>query len=157
MPAIWIPGKGPALLVVHPAGAEAARNTADAQEWIRSGRPVLAIDAYQTGHAVAPREAPGRQHLVYNRSDSANRVQDILTGLAFLVDQSTGPVTLAGSGDAAVWCIFAAALAQSPVTLKAPLQGFHGEDLEFIDRFFVPGIQRAGGLGAALRLATTTN
>jgi hypothetical protein len=157
VPAIWIPGKGPALLVVHPAGAEAARDTADAREGTRSGRPVLAIDAYQTGHAVAPRETPGRQHLVYNRSDSANRVRDILTGLAFLVDKSTGPVTLAGSGDAAVWCVFAAAVARAPVTLKAPLQDFHGEDREFIDRFFVPGIQRAGGLPAAIRLATTAN
>jgi hypothetical protein len=39
------------------------------------------------------------------------------------------------------------------VQLKADLAGFTGSDQDFTDRFFVPGIQRAGGLQAA-RLLT---
>ena len=152
VPAIWTPGNGPAALVVHPEGSEAARKTPEAQAWIRAGKPLLTIDAYQTGRAVEPREAIDKQHLIFNRSDAANRVQDILTGLKFL-SNGNEPVTLIGIGDAAVWCVFAAAVAQSPVKVKADLAGFHGEDSEFIQRFFVPAIQRAGGLHAAMLLA----
>jgi dienelactone hydrolase len=152
VPAVWIPGKGAAMLVVDAAGAAAGRNTEAAKEWVRAGRPLLALDVYQTGEAVAPRPEPGRQHLIFNKSDSANRVQDILTGLVFLVDKSTGQVTLAGSGEAAVWCIFAAAVAHSTVKLQADPGNFRGSDTDFIDHFFVPGIQRAGGLSGALRV-----
>jgi hypothetical protein len=38
------------------------------------------------------------------------------------------------------------------VDLLVDLNGFSGSDADFRDRFFVPGIQRAGGLQAALRL-----
>jgi hypothetical protein len=156
VPGFWSPGKGAAALVVHPDGSEAGRATADAVEWIRSGRPLLAIDAYQTGLAVEPREAPGRQHLVFNKSDPANRVQDILTALKFLADGGGGPVTLIGYGDAGIWSVFAAAIAEAPVKVKVNLASFHGDDSDFIQRFFVPAIQRAGGLQAALSLAKPT-
>ena len=45
----------------------------------------------------------------------------------------------------------------SPVKVKlnAPLGTFKGTDQEFLDDFFVPGIQRAGGLSAALALLKT--
>ena len=150
---IWIDGKGPVALVAHADGAEAAVKTPEAREWIRAGRPLLAIDAYQTGRAAGPREEPGKQHLIFNRSDAANRVQDILTGLAYLSGAGHSPVTLIGYGDAGIWSVFAAALAQAPVTVQVNVESFHGQDQEFIDRFFVPGIQRAGGWSAATQLA----
>ncbi len=157
VPGFWSPGKGAAALAVHPDGSEAARATPEAVEWMRSGRPLLAIDAYQTGLAAAPREAPGRQHLIFNKSDPANRVQDILTALKFLSELGGGPVTLIGFGDAGIWSVFAAAVAEEPVKVKVNLTSFHGEDDDFIQRFFVPGIQRAGGLKAALSLAKATH
>jgi Acetyl xylan esterase (AXE1) len=153
VPGIRISGAGSAALVVHPDGAEAARSMPEAREWIRAGRPLLAIDAYQTGRAVEPRDEPGRQHLIFNKSDAANRVQDILTGLKFLSGDGSAPVTLIGFGDAGVWCVFAAAVAQSPVKVKVDLGKFRGDDNDFVERFFVPSIQRAGGLRAALLLA----
>ena len=76
-------------------------------------------------------------------------MQDILTALAFL---HTPNVRLVGKGKAAVWCLFAAAVAEQPVDLQVDLAGFAGTDEDFIESFFVPGIQRAGGLRAA-RLA----
>ena len=148
VPALWIPGKGRPVIVVHPDGSEAARASGKVKELLRAGRPVLAIDAYQTGAAVAPRDKPSRHHLTFNRSDDANRVQDILTALAWLKDAD-----LAGLDRAAVWCLFAAAVAPAPVRLDADVSGFAGQDQDFIDRFFVPGIQRAGGLKAAQTLA----
>ena len=35
------------------------------------------------------------------------------------------------------------------VNLKTDLNGFGGTDQDFVDRFFVPDIQRAGGLRVA--------
>jgi hypothetical protein len=57
-----------------------------------------------------------------------------------------------GFNNAGVWCIFAAAIAPIPVDVTADLNGFGGSDEDFHDRFFIPGIQRAGGLNTALKL-----
>jgi len=140
------------VLVVHPAGAEAARGSAAAKKAIAEGRSVLAIDAFQTGLAVAPRDRSTRHFLTFNRTEDANRAQDILTALAFLKQQGATDVRLAGEDKAAVWATFAAALAKTALKLEAPLGSFRGADEDFIRDFFVPGIQRAGGLEAARRL-----
>jgi len=80
-------------------------------------------------------------------------VQDITTAVAFLKTRTGGRVELMGLGDAGLWCVFAAAIAPVSLDVVADLNGFGGTDEDFRDRFLVPGIQRAGGLGAALRLA----
>jgi hypothetical protein len=132
---IWITGKEPAILVVDSDGAEAAR------KFDRAGRAMLAIDAFP-----AKRDQTVNRFLTFNKSDDANRVQDILTALAYLHAPRT---TLVGRGKAAVWCLFAAAVARQEVDLQVDLSGFQGTDEDFIRGFFVPGIQRAGGLRAA--------
>ena len=89
------------------------------------------IDAFQTGNAVAhrdpmneppsesyTREAVAQEFLVYNKGDAANRVQDVLTALAFLSQSGASSITLEGLGEADVWCIFAAAVAKTPVTIR---------------------------------------
>jgi dienelactone hydrolase len=149
VPGIWLPGKGVPALVVSPEGAEAARQSAEVKALVAAGRPVLMIDAFQTGSAIAKRDTSARHFLTFNKTDDANRVQDILTALAFLNQPG---IRLVGLGKAAVWCQFAAAVAKTPVSLEANLGGFKGTDEDFIGSFFVPCIQRAGGLEAA-RLA----
>jgi hypothetical protein len=152
VPAVWTKGRQGAVLVVHPDGAEAARKSPEAAEAIKSGRSVLAIDAFQTGSAVASRDRSHRYFLTFNLSDDANRVQDIVTAIAFLKQSGESDIKVIGLGKAAVWATFAAAVSPQKVSLTAPLGSFKGEDQDFIDNFFVPGIQRAGGLRAALRL-----
>jgi hypothetical protein len=153
VPGIWMPkSKSNATLVVHPEGAEAARDSAAAKQAAADGRSVLAIDAFQTGSAVAPRDRNTRYFLTFNRTDDANRVQDILTAVAFLRQQGSVDVRLVGLDKAAVWATFAAALAKGPLKLEAPLGSFRGTDDDFIRDFFVPGIQRAGGIDAARKL-----
>jgi hypothetical protein len=149
IPGIWLKGANPPALVVHPDGAEAARRTPEVARLLASGRAVLAIDAFQTGGAVAPRDRSVSMFLTFNKSDDANRVQDILTALAWLNAPST---RLIGLGKAAVWCTFAAAVARQPVDLQADLGAFTGSDEDYIKEFFVPGIERAGGLQAAREL-----
>ena len=149
IPGIWIKGSNPPALVVHPDGAQAARRTPEVAKLLQAGRAVLLIDAFQTGSAVAPRDRSHKMFLTFNQSDDANRVQDILTALAWLHTPKTG---LVGLGKAAVWCQFAAAVAGAPVDLQADLGKFSGSDQDFANSFFVPGIQRAGGLRAAREL-----
>lgn len=152
IPGIWVDGAGAAALLVHPEGAGAARSSAEAAARLRAKRPVLMIDVFQTGAAVAPRDRSHRHFLCFNQSDDANRLQDILTALRWLSDRRPGPVELIGFGKARVWCLFAAALAPIELNLTGALGDFGGTDQEFIEQFFVPGVQRAGGLETALRL-----
>jgi dienelactone hydrolase len=146
--AIWLPKQGAGVtVIVHPDGAAAGRKLAAG-----ASNSVLAIDAFQTGSAVAPRDRSHRYFLTFNKSDDAERVQDILTALAFAQKQKPASIELRGSGKAAVWALFAAAVAPVKVTISEKPQGFKGTDDDFIRDFFVPGIQRAGGLQAAQRL-----
>ena len=138
---VWIGPGVPSLLVVDPDGAEAARRNA--------GRPALLLTVFQTGDAIAPRDRSGPYFLTFNRSDDGNRVQDILTGLAYLKQAGAQELRITATGKAAIWARFAASMAPFRVVLDTKIDGFGGQDQDFIDRFFVPGIQRAGGLAAA--------
>jgi hypothetical protein len=72
VPGQWHPGKGSPLLLVHPDGAAAARKTSHAQAALAAGRPLLLIDAFQTGAAAA--RPFSSVLLTFNKSDDANRV-----------------------------------------------------------------------------------
>lgn len=137
---VWRDGRKPAVILVDAENAE-------------SDRATLRLTVFQTGSAVAPRDRSHQHFLTFNKTGDAERVQDILTAMAWVNEPG---VTLKCSGNAAIWCTFAAAVAPIPVRLDAPATDFHGTDEEFIDRFFVPGIQRAGGWQAAVALANAT-
>jgi hypothetical protein len=149
----WVPGKGAPLLVVHSGGSAAALRTAAVAQMVRSGRPTLVLDTFAGNAARTQKLQFDDYFLSYNRSVYAERVQDILTAAAYLKAQVGGKLEIAGLGDAGVWCIFAAAVAPVAIDVVADLNGFSGSDEDFRGHFFVPGIQRAGGLDAALRLA----
>jgi dienelactone hydrolase len=149
VPGIWIEGGRQAALVVHPDGADAARRSPAVRELLGKRASVLLIDAFQTGTASAPRDRSVKHFDAFNQTEDACRAQDILTALAFLKQSGYSDVRLMGIGKAAVWALFAAAVAATPVSLDADLDGFSGTDSEFVAGFFVPGIQRAGGLRAA--------
>ena len=148
----WISGKGEPILVVHPAGPAVAMRAQAVADLQRSGRPILILDAHSEGRARAQKALSDRYFLSYNRSVDAERVQDILTAAAWLSQKAGGKLELIGLGNAGVWCVFAAAIAPVPIELTSELNGFGGSDQDFRERFFVPGIQRAGGLSAALKL-----
>lgn len=150
----WTPGKGSPVLVVHSAGSAAAFRAQPVAQLLRAGRPVLIIEPFHNDRTRLHREWSDSYFLSYNRGESANRVQDILTALAFLKSRYSSRPELMGLNDAGVWCIFAAAIAPIPVDVIADLNGFGGSDEDFHERFFVPGIQRAGGLNTALKLVT---
>jgi hypothetical protein len=151
----WRPGKGAPVLVVHPDGSSAALRTETVSRLLESGRPVLIVEPFISNAARVRKQRADQYFLSYNQTDAADRVQDILTALAFLKAQSGGRPELIGLGDAGIWCVFAAAVAPVAIDVIADLNGFSGSDEDFRNRFFVPGIQRAGGLNAALKLVKT--
>ena len=136
-------GPNPRVIVVHPTGATEAEKPQEA---------ALLLTTFQTGRSKARRESPKKYHLTFNRSDDANRVQDIVTAILYLNAQGPSIIELRCTETAAIWCTFAAAMSPVRVKLTAPLGGFQGTDQQYLDEFFVPGIQRAGGLSAALSL-----
>ncbi len=144
---LWYPGKGVPALVVDPAGAAAARTTPRVEELIKAKRPVLLLDAFQ-----ATRAKTLSHFIAFNPTDDACRVQDILTALAWLHSNGSTAPELIGYQKAAVWATFAAAVAPVNLRLDANLGSFKGTDDNFAVSFFVPGIQRAGGLDVALKL-----
>jgi len=152
VPGLLIPGSGAPVLLADEKGAAAARKREGARKPIALGRTVLAIDAFQTGSAEAPRDRSHQHFLTFNRSDDALRVQDILTALKHLSTKYEQKPELICAGKAAVWCTFAAAVAPIGVELTADLGKFQGTEEDFARHFFVPGILRAGGLDAARRI-----
>lgn len=154
VPGVWIAGKGQAALVLHSEGSAAARATDDVAALVKAGRPVLMIDAFQTGAAKSTRVTNVPHFATFNRTDSQLRVQDILTALRWLDAQGMKDVEMVGLSNASVWTRFAAAVAPVKVKLNVKPVFFNGADPEFVNQFFVPGIQRAGGWKTALALTS---
>src|SRR5207245_946544 len=67
VPAWWRAGKGLPLLLVSPEGSAAARKDPAAQAALAAGRPVMLIDAFQTGATKAIRDRSPRYFLTFNK------------------------------------------------------------------------------------------
>jgi hypothetical protein len=138
-------------LVVHPNGVAWVLNAPLVKTLLNRGGIVMGIDAFQTGTAVAPRDTSAPGFVNYNLSNDANRVQDILTALEYLRSRSNAQtVNLVGLDIAGVWSYFARAMAGEGVNLAADLVQFAADtDSEYVDRFFIPGVRKAGDFRAA--------
>jgi hypothetical protein len=156
VPAVWLaparrnPDVAPTL-VVHPKGIAAVVDSALARTLLNRGGVVMSLDAFQTGSAVAPRDTTARAFTSYNQTNDANRVQDILTALEYLRSRSKAQtVNLIGLEDAGVWSYFARTMAGPGVDLVADLAQFAADtDEEYLSRFFIPGLRKAGDFRAA--------
>lgn len=153
IPVTWLAGDIRRIAVVASnEGAASAQRTPEVQALQHAGWTVLLLDVFQTGRARAPLDTRGPFYLAYNRSADANRVQDILTGLAYAHSYRPSLLRLVGVDGAEMWATFAAAVAPIPLQLEADTSDYRGVDDDLERRFFVPGIQQAGGLGAARTL-----
>jgi dienelactone hydrolase len=143
-----------AVLMINPAGSEAGEKIAQTRGLTSKGQTLLAIDAFQTGAAVAPHDRSHRHFLTFNRSDDSNRVQDVLTALRFLVGQHCSTIDVYGEGPAAWWVEFATAVVPNDVVIRLhmPNQSLVDSEAAYLTNFNVPGILRVGGLHTADRL-----
>jgi hypothetical protein len=166
IPAVWLVARKPnpavdPTLIVHPEGTAPILLSAESKDGLvggilERGGAVLAIDSFQTGSAKAPRDTGKPGFTVYNRTNDANRVQDILTAISYLKARSKrDTVNVIGLESAGVWTYFARALAGSGVNLIADLNNFQTDnDKEYLEKFFVPGVRKAGDFRAAAALVT---
>jgi len=164
--ALYRPKKpaGSACLLVHPDGKAAAAGGETGKLLARllgAGRLVLCIDAYLTGdsarlRAVRDKAMKGKKYFsAYNRTDLVERVQDILTALAWLKSRKgVKHVALVGVGQAGAWCLFAAPFAPEGTRVVADLAQVSGDEHpRWVHDLFTPCILKAGGFATAVALA----
>ncbi|MBC7928134.1 MAG: hypothetical protein H7039_21015 [Bryobacteraceae bacterium] len=151
--AYLILGSGaPTHLVVGEAGIDSALGSQEVQQLRKQGESVLLIGAFNTGSAKSTRDVSERHFLTFNKSDDAERVQDILTAIRWMQQRGATHIRVSGLQKAAVWATYAAAVAPVRVQLTSrPV--FEDSEDGFARDFFVPGILRAGGWKLAVRLA----
>ncbi len=102
----------------------------------------------------------------YNRMPAANRVQDVLTALAFVqqsllkevAGQSAQPqLTVLGVGEAGLWTLLARGLAPHVDRMIVDANQFaDGSDEAFLQTLPIPGLRRAGDFATAVTLAPLT-
>jgi dienelactone hydrolase len=153
---LWVapPGRRETVLIVHPGGIEgaSAHEASLVEPLRRQGQLVASLDAFNTGSARAPRDTSDRFFTTYNRTDDANRVQDILTALGWLRHQS-GRVSLVGLEGAGLWCLLAQALAPDLAAVVADADRFAtAVDASYVDRLSIPLLRSVGGFETALTL-----
>ena len=147
-------GKVPTTLIAdaHWGGDEPG---ALAQGLLQAGGAVLIVAPFLTDGA----EREGHDEMdplyhTYNQATMACRVQDILTGLAYL-DQHlrVGKRHLIGQGEAGIWCLFARALASGVGSTVVDWDGCDlGDDEAWIGSLLAPGIRALGDVRTALAL-----
>jgi dienelactone hydrolase len=150
------PDAARAVLIVHPDGVAGASARGDSLigPLQRHGWAVASIDAFNSGSARVRRDTSDRFFTTYNRTDDANRVQDILTALAWLKRQpGVRSVSLVGLERAGLWCLLAQALAPGLDAVVVDADAFPtASDDAYLDRVFVPLLRSVGGFETALTL-----
>ena len=163
-PAKPVAGARPTL-VVHPEGAAWALSSSESRgglvaRLLAAGGDVLAIDAFQMAHAAAPRDIAGagrraeQYFTTFNRTDTANRVLDVVTAIPYL-RQQTGAreINLVCLGETGPWCSLARAVASGSIRMAADLNQFDASsDEAFVEQLFVPHLRKAGDFRAAATL-----
>jgi len=153
IPYRFFDGKGDPALYLDAKGIANAMKSEKVQGWLKEKRPVLLIDAFQTGSAREPRDRKSdSQFLTYNVSDDAARVQDVLTALRWLSANKHGTVELEAVNSARWWAIFAAALSRVQVHFDFKPDEFKTTDEALMTEFYVPGLQLVGGVNTAITL-----
>lgn len=162
--ALWFPrGKRrnlTATLLVHAEGKAAleAPGASWVQPLLARGHLVMSIDAFNTGAAKARRDMSDPFFTTYNRTDDSNRVQDILTAIAYLESRpDVARVNLVGVGKGGLWSLLARALAPQLHRTLVDVSKFSSEeDGAYLEHLYVPVLRRAGDFKTAAMLAPST-
>lgn len=158
---LWFPrGKRrnlTATLLVHAEGKAALESPGASwvQPLLARGHLVMSIDAFNTGAAKARRDMSDPFFTTYNRTDDSNRVQDILTAIAYLERRpEVARVNLVGVGKGGLWSLLARALAPQLHRTLVDVSHFSSEeDRAYLEHLYVPVLRRAGDFKTAAMLA----
>ena len=125
-----------------------------------AGKAVMLVDPFLTGEFHAPDAVAARQTVgvfldTFEPTDTACRVQDILTAVAFARSRRdmTEQVSLAGWGLAGLWVLFAAALDENINRVAADLRGFPlNDDNAWASLCYAPSLRYMGDIHMAAAL-----
>ncbi len=152
----------PVRVIVSPEGWQAAKNVGALAE---GGATAVCVEVFGAGErvpgpALSTVRVEGKFFTTFNRTDAAEAVYDVLTALAGEVRRGGRPMALVGSGRMGPVCLIARAMVPPQVSRATGLRtvidmaGFRAsEDAEYVERLFVPGIWRIGGLEAIAAVA----
>ncbi|MBN1845757.1 MAG: prolyl oligopeptidase family serine peptidase [Sedimentisphaerales bacterium] len=155
-------GQTPAAitLLIHPQGrtgliqSESGQPIPLVRQLCRSGQAVISIDCFLTGEFLsadgkAQRPRADKHDLTYNRTDLAERIQDILTAVAFCHSRAER-INLVGLERAGLWCLLARPLARDVHKTVADADQFDpGTEAAWQSDMLIPGLRRIGGLQTA--------
>ena len=151
------------VLVVHGEGKAALADfqTGGPGTLIRGllakGKAVMTIDTflkgeYQGAFGHVKRTVVGTFSDTFEPTDTACRIQDVVTALSYLRTRRdlTGVSTLIGLGDGGLWSLFASAIdGQVPNTLVDMNQIDLDDDQVWVNQFYIPGIRALGDVKTA--------
>lgn len=129
---------------------EPSRNLID--RLARRGRAVFVVRAFSS----AGRPKNDFKFLTtYNRSDDANRVQDVLSSIAFLRQRFRNAyLSVLGDGTAGLWTLLARGIAPRIDRMAIDVNGFDNtSDEAFVSSLPIPGVRRAGDFLTAVLVA----
>lgn len=149
--------KASPVVVVHPEGKSALLADGAPGELVKTllakGRTVLAIDTFLTGEADRDDERLKQTFFTtFYRTDAAERVQDVITALAYVKSRGGQAIDLIGLAGCGLECLFARAFAGVAGSTAIDLGGFDASDEAFEGKFFVPCIRRVGDVRTAAAL-----
>jgi hypothetical protein len=168
IPATYLLGKvstGRLVVWVHPEGSASLREKNQlvpaAKKLLDRGSAILAVDVFRTGPVKGTKATPINSTYAgytfgYNRPLLANRVHDILTGVAFAQGmKGVSSIDLVGFGKAGPWVALARGLCGNKVAhTAADLDQFRFENiLSMNDDMMLPGALKYGGMPALTALA----
>jgi len=140
-----------AVLIVHQFGKSALADGDSPSPLVKGllakSKIVLGIDTFKTGEtALISRNESINHFYTYNLSDTALRIQDILTGLAYLQSLAY-TVDLIGLDQAGIWCLLARGLARNvnKTIIDANQIDYENDDV-WVKDLFIPHIRKAGDL-----------
>lgn len=127
------------------------------------GHAVLTIDVFGTGEHVlqsgteTQRDESFTHFTTFNRTDTQERVQDILTALAFSKDQfHHAEINLVGVHKGGLWSLLAAGLSGDLEKVVIDANEMNYQDDDKLLEYYIPGFMRIGGMQTALALTAGT-
>ena len=156
-----VSGRIPAVLLADDAGGSRAydwdskRPVGLPQVFCRAGIAVLLVAPFLTAGAARDGHDQDQGHYhTYNQALMACRVQDILSGMAYLQDHPRiSTHHLWGRGQAGIWSLFARGLAGGKGSTAVDWARLNlGDDKGWLGDLFAPGIRASGDVRTAQAL-----
>ncbi|MGH9848532.1 MAG: alpha/beta hydrolase family protein [Blastocatellia bacterium] len=140
------------VLLVTPETANATSANNLIESLNKAGHNVMLIRAFPGGRKIPDNI---KFFTTYNRTNEANRVQDILTAIAFLKSRHPGArLSVVGAGQAGLWALLARGLAPAIDRMIVDAAEFDSaSDETFVKSLPIPGIRRAGDFATAVTIA----